>query len=211
MLKRSLLIFLALSSISAVSLAAFDPPPVFVDAPSQELQPPPADKAQIVFLEPVNKVQGYFPVGIYELKGDQRTLLAITGAQTKTVLLVEPGQHRFMSTNILTKVHFLDATVEAGKRYYVLVRFIYNEGFQLRPIRPTGPSDFSMAGADWPTWVAGSPRNVVKAPLGDEEFAKPKPVKRIDKAYAKAVEAWNKKTDAEKAELTMTPADAAPL
>ena len=207
-MKYSVWLLLALSS---VSLAAFDPLPVFVDAPSQELQPPPADKAQIVFLEPVNKVQGYFPVGIYELNGDQRTLLAVTGAQTRSVLLVEPGKHRFMSTNVLTKVHFLDATVEAGKRYYVLVRFVYNEGFQLRPIRPEGASDFSMKGADWPLWLAGTPRNVVKAPLGDEEFSKPKPVKRIDKAYAKAMEVWNKKTDAEKAELTLTAADAAPL
>src|SRR4051812_37358468 len=101
MVKQSVWALLALSS---VSLAAFDPPPVFVDAPSQQLQSPPADKAQIVFLEPVNKVQGYFPVGLYELSGDQRTLFAVTGSQTKSVLLVEPGKHRFMSTNILTKV-----------------------------------------------------------------------------------------------------------
>jgi hypothetical protein len=207
-MKYSVWLLLALS---AVSFAAFDPPPVFVDAPSQVLEPPPMDKAQIVFLEPVNKVQGYFPVGIYELKGDQRTLLAVTGAQTRSVLLVEPGQHRFMSTNVLTKVHFLDATVEAGKRYYVLVRFIYNEGFQLRPIRPEGNSDFSMKGADWPLWNTETPRNVVKAPLGDEQFGKEKVVKRIDKAYAKAVEAWGKKTEAERAELTLTAADAAPL
>jgi len=207
MLKRALLFVL----LSPACFAAFDPPPVFVDAPSQELQPPPADKAQIVFLEPVNKVQGYFPVGLYELNGDTRTLFAVTGSQTKTVLLVDPGKHRFMSTNILTKVHFLDADVEAGKRYYVLVRFIYNEGFQLRPIRTTAVSDFNMKGADWTEWIANTPRNVVKAPLGDEQFGKEKVVKRIDKAYAKAVEAWNKKTAAEKEELHLVPGDAAPL
>ena len=93
LMKRSLWVLFALGALSRPVWAAFDPPPVFTDAPSQELQPPPADKAQIVFLEPVNKVQGYFPVGIYELKGDARTLLAITGAQTRTVLLVDPGPH----------------------------------------------------------------------------------------------------------------------
>ena len=210
-MKRSIWMMLAMCVLSAPVLAAFDPPPVFVDAPSQVLQPPPADKAQIVFLEPVNKVQGYFPVGLYELNGDARTLLAVTGSRTRTVLLVDPGKHRYMTTNILTKVHFMDATVEAGKRYYVLIRFVYNEGFQLRPIRPEGASDFSMKGADWPTWLTETPRTVVKAPLGDEEFGKEKVVKRIDKAYAKAAEAWNKRTDAERAELTLTPADAAPL
>jgi len=208
MTKRAVWLFLLLSS---ASFAAFDPPPVFVDAPSQELAPPPADKAQIVFLEPVNKVQGYFPVGLYELDGDTRTLFAITGSQTRTVLLVDPGKHRFMSTNVLTKVHFLDADVEAGKRYYVLVRFIYNEGFQLRPIRTTTVSDFNMVGADWKQWITDTPRNVVKAPLGDEQFGKEKVVKRIDKFYAKAVEAWNKKTPAEREELHLVPGDASPL
>ena len=207
-MKRALWTFLLIGS---ASFAAFDPPPVFVEAPSQELQPPPADKAQIVFLEPVNKVQGYFPVGLYELNRDTRTLFAITGSQTKTLLLIDPGKHRFMSTNILTKVHFLDADVEAGKRYFVLVRFIYNEGFQLRPIRTTAVSDFNMVGADWKQWLTDTPRTVVKAPLGDEQFGKEKVVKRIDKAYAKAVEAWNKKTAAEKEELHLVPGDAAPL
>jgi hypothetical protein len=202
---------MALAVLSTPVFAAFEPSPAFTDAPSQELQPPPADKAQIVFLEPINKVQGYFPVGLYELNGDVRTLLSITGSRTRTVLLVDPGKHRYMTTNILTKVHFMDATVEAGKRYYVLIRFIYNEGFQLRPIRPEGPSDFSMKGADWPMWLSETPRNVVKSPIGDEQFGKEKVVKRIDKFYAKAVEAWNKKTPAEREELHLVPGDASPL
>lgn len=164
-----------------------------------------------MLLEPINKIQGGIPVGIWSLKGDQRTLEAVTTYQSKAVLLLDPGQHRFMSTNMLTKVHFLDATVEAGKRYYVLLRFVYNEGFQLRPIRPTATSDFNMVGADWQEWISKTPRIVEKGPASDEHFAKERVNKRLDKLYAKAVEAWNARTDAERAELTLTPADAAPL
>ena len=141
----------------------------------------------------------------------QRTLLTVTSFQTKSILLLNPGKHRLMSTNMLTKVHFLDATVEAGKRYYVLLRFVYNDGFQLRPIRPTATSDFNMVGADWAEWTANTPRFVEKGPASDEHFAKEKVNKRLNKLYAKATEAWNKRTDAERAELTLTPADAAPL
>jgi hypothetical protein len=160
---------------------------------------------------PINKIQGYFPVGVWELNGDARTLVTVTSFQTRSVLLLAPGKHRLMSTNMLTGVHFLDATVEAGKRYYVLVRFVYNDGFQLRPIRTTAVSDFNMVGADWKEWIANTPRTVDKGPASDEHFAKEKVNKRLDKLYAKAVEKWNKRTDAERAELMLTPEDATTL
>jgi len=207
---RLLRVMVACCALCAPVFAA-DEPQFVVDARSQVLQPPPADKAQVILLEPINKIQGYFPVGVWSLEGDQRTLLTVTSFQTKSILLLPPGKHRLMSTNMLTKVHFLDATVEAGKRYYVLLRFVYNDGFQLRPIRPTATSDFNMVGADWAEWKANTPRFVEKGPASDEHFAKEKVNKRLNKLYAKATEAWNKRTDAERAELTLTPADAAPL
>ncbi len=186
-------------------------PQFVVDAASQVLAPPPADKAQIVILEPINKIQGGIPVAIWSLKGDERTLIAVTTHHSKAHLLFDPGQHRLMATNMLGKVHFLDANVEAGKRYYVLLRFVYNEGFQLRPIRTTAASDFNMVGADWKGWIAETPRVVEKGPASDVHFAKERVNKRLDKLYAKAVEAWNARTDAERAELTLTAADAVPL
>jgi hypothetical protein len=184
--------------------------PFFVDAANQDLPPPPPDKAQVVFLEPVNKIQGGIPVGIWSMNGPERTLLAVTGAQTKALLLFEPGQHRLMSTNMLTKGHLLDMNLDAGKRYYVLVRFIYKEGFQLRPIRTTTVSDFNMVGDDWKEWIAKTPRFVAKTAAADEHFGKPRLQKRLDKLYADAVAAWEKRTDAERAELLLTSADAAP-
>jgi hypothetical protein len=208
-MTRSMGMWLAFLALSTPVFA--EDPQFVVDAASQVLAPPPADKAQIVILEPINKLQGGIPVGIWSLKGDERTLIAVTTHHSKAHLLFDPGQHRLMATNMLGKVHFLDANVEAGKRYYVLLRFVYNEGFQLRPIRTTATSDFNMVGADWNGWIAETPRVVEKGPASDVHFAKERVNKRLDKLYAKAVDAWNARTDAERAELTLTSADAAPL
>ncbi len=210
-MDRKIWAIVALAMLAA-PVHADDPLLVFVDSASQEAPPPPADKAQIILLEPINKVQGGFPVGIFELRGGERMLLAVTGAHTKYILHLDPGHHTLMSTIGFGgfKAHLLDATVEAGKRYYVLVRFVYREGFQLRPIRPAGDSDFRMDGPDYPGWQSTT-RFVEKTPAGDTMFTKEKYRKNIDKLLAKAQEAWAARTDAERAELTLTAADAVPL
>jgi hypothetical protein len=191
--------------------ASAEDPQYFLDAANQEVPAPPPDKAQIVLLEPLDTVAAGIPVATWLMKGEERHLVAVTTRTSKAVILLDPGTHRLMSTNMLGKVHFLDATVEAGKRYYVLLRFVYAQGFQLRPIRTTAVSDFNMVGADWKVWVENSKRLVEKGPASDEHFQKERVTKRLGKLYAKAVEEWNAKTADQRAELTLTTADAAPL
>lgn len=209
-MTRLLWAMLALAACAAPVMAQ-DSEEFVTDAPSQELAPPPPDKAQIVFLEAINRVQGYFPTGIWLLEGEKQTLIATTIWESRTQVLLDPGQHRLMSNSFLSLCHFLDVDVEAGKRYYVLVRFSYGDGMQLRPIRTTAVSDFNMVGADWKEWIAKTQRLVVKTAVADEAFYRPKIVKRREKFYAKSIEAWNKKTEAQKAELKLTREDAAPL
>ena len=48
-----------------------------VESPGYVLAPP-ADQAQLIFVEPINKIQGLFPVADYQLDGDTRTLLAMS-------------------------------------------------------------------------------------------------------------------------------------
>jgi len=200
-----------LATLALAGLAHAEDPQYFLDAANQEVPVPPPDKAQIVLLEPLDTVAAGIPVATWVMKGEERNLVAVTTRTSKAVILLDPGTHRLMSTNMLGKVHFLDATVEAGKRYYVLLRFVYGQGFQLRPIRTTAVSDFNMASADWKIWTENSKRLVEKGPASDEHFQKERVTKRLGKLYAKAVEEWNEKTDAQRAELTLTPADAAPL
>ena len=205
-------LFLALSAFAVFTLSgcasAPPPPPQFTETASQELPPPPADKAQIVFLEPINSIQGMFPVGLFEVEGDKRTHLATTGSHTKAVLDFTPGHHLLMATQIGIRAHFLDINVEAGKRYFVLVRFVYSNGFQLRPLRTDGSSDYSIKNKDFPMWMAQT-RIVEKTAASVEMFETHR--ERVTKTQAEGWKAWNEKSQEQRAELTLNPADAVDL
>ena len=192
----------------AMPLHAKDPPPppLFAESANQTLPPPPADKAQIILLEPINKIQGMFPIGIFELRGEQRTLLAVTIWHSKAIVLLEPGKHMLMANAAVA--HLMEANVEAGKRYYVLLRFIYAQGMQLRPLRTSGTSDYRVNSPEFPKWLEITTRYVEKSPTADAAFANEKSLEFIDKQQAKALEAWAARTDAERAELTLNPEDA---
>ncbi|MEP6501966.1 MAG: hypothetical protein ABJD97_01440 [Betaproteobacteria bacterium] len=195
---------LPLALVALAGCAAGPPPaPFFVDS-AATLTPPPADKAQIVFLEPINAIQGAFPTGVYEIRGTERTLLAELASHTKSVQMVAPGHHVYMSSQGGT-AHIMEADVVAGKRYYVLMRFIYANGMQLRPIRPTGPSDFAATNKDFAEWVSIT-RFVDKtaaADAHDQKFAE-----TFAKAQADGLADWQKKTAAQRAELTLNAEDA---
>jgi hypothetical protein len=103
--------------------------------------------------------------------------------------------------------HFLDVNVEAGKRYYVLVRFIYSNGFQLRPLRPSGPSDYTVKNEKFPSWISET-SFVDKTPESDAFFEKHK--EAVAKSQADGWMAWLEKTPVERAELTLNPQDAIP-
>jgi len=180
------------------------PAPLFADA-NVTLAPPPADKAQIIFLDPINAIQGMFPTGLYEVNGTERTLLAELASHTKSVQLVTPGHHVFASNMGGGTAHIMEADVAAGKRYYVLLRFIYAQGMQLRPIRPTGPSDYSVANKDFAEWVSIT-HYVEKTPAADEHD------KKFSAGFAKAqadgLAEWAKKNPTQRAELTLNVGDA---
>jgi hypothetical protein len=196
---------LTLTAIVLAGCASGPPPaPLFTDS-SAPLTPAPADKAQIVFLDPINAIQGAFPVGLYEVNGSERTLLAELASHTKSVQLVTPGHHVFASNPGGGSAHILEADVVAGKRYYVLLRFIYAQGMQLRPIRPTGPSDFSVANKDFPEWVSIT-RFVEKTAAADEYDRKSSI--SFANAQADGLADWKKKTPAQRAELTLNAGDA---
>lgn len=205
MSRRILFVLAVLLAVSGAATSKEKPKPLFVESADQSLPPPPADKAQIVFLEPINSIQGLFPVGIFEVDGDNRCLLATTGAHSKVAVLFTPGHHVLMANHSGMIAHFLDAHVEAGKRYYVLLRFIYAHGFQLRPVRPSGPSDYSVANKDYPRWNSTT-HFVDKTDESDAFFEKIKD--SVTKSQAVGWAHWLEKSQSERDELTLTPEDA---
>jgi len=192
--------------LSLPVLAADPPPPPFVVVPDYTIPAPPADQAQIVFLEPINKIQGMFPAGIYVIEGDQRRLVNVTSWKSKSVANLPPGKHMLLSSHV---GHLMEANVEAGKRYYVLMRFIYANGLQLRPIRPSGTSEYRVNGPHFPKWIKQTERFVQMTPEADAYFGTFGSA--VDQALQKARENWQAKTPAEIAELTLNVEDAVPL
>jgi hypothetical protein len=189
--------------IVLVGCASEPQKPLIVQSPYQQMSAPPTEQAQIVFVDPNSPIRGTLPVGIYEVKDGVSTLVAMTGAGSKALILLSPGHHLLMANQGVGTAHFLDANVEAGKRYYVLVRFIYGNGFQLRPIRATGV--FSVARRDFSLWMTET-HFVDSTSDGRAYFETYK--KYIDEAQTVGWRSWLAKTDKERAEVTLNPQDA---
>ena len=186
--------------------AADPPPPPFVEVPNFTIPAPPADQAQIIFLEPINKIQGLFPVGIFKVEGEKLTLLNVSSWRSKSVINLPPGKHMLASAH---GWHYMEANVEAGKRYYVLLRFIYANGLQLRPIRASGNSEYRVNSPDFQKWIKATNRFVEKSADADAYFGTVNQV--ANPAQLKGLENWQAKTPAEAAELTLNVEDAVPL
>lgn len=194
-----------LSALLLVLLAACaEPPPPFFNAtPDQTVPAPRADKAQVVFLNPANAISGAFLAQLYEVKGDGREFLGMLGPKTKMFVNVDPGKHLFMLNQGLGQ--FVEANVDAGKRYYVMTRFVYGRGLQLRPVRP--------AGGD-PEFTAGNPRfrewsmeSQLVARTADAEAFVAKHKERIDEAQQRGMTEWQEKRPDQRAQLTLNPED----
>lgn len=196
---------LALASLVVFLTACAAPAPFITPAAKQTLENPPADKAQIVFLNPANSISGAFLVGLYDVKQDGRTPYGMLGSMTKMVQNVEPGKHLFMAHTTMPSIsHLLEADVEAGKRYYVLLRFVYGRGLQLRPIKASGDVEFSVANPKFAQWVAET-KFVDQTEQVANWYTNYK--KRVDDAQTEAWADWQKKDASQKAQLTLNKGD----
>jgi hypothetical protein len=206
MTMRKWLLIAALMA-ATTGVAREKPKPVVVESPNYVLAAPPADQAQIVFVEPINKIPGLCPDAIYEIAGDQRTqMLAVSWWKGKTVALFPPGKHLLFATPGGLG-HVMEANVEAGKRYYVLLRFIYANGFQMRPLRTSGTSEYRTTSPDFAKWIKET-RWVEKTPDAEPFFAAERVQAAMNTGQQTAMNNWQAKTAAEAAELTLNPEDA---
>lgn len=130
-LSAVLTMLLALSAAPIASAAIRNP----IMRAATEQDPKPAEgKAMVVFLRP----SGYgntTAASLYLAPDDALIPLAVMYHHEKYAVQVDPGKHRFMVN--ASKVLFLDAELEAGKRYYVTLRSEIGPGkakFQLIPM-----------------------------------------------------------------------------
>ncbi len=177
------------------------------DAVKPPLDAPPADMAQVVFIDPTNAIANAFPPALYDTSATPRNYLVTMAAHANAVQLLTPGHHLLMVRQMAV-TQFLDANVEAGHRYYVLVRFIYGHGFQLRPLRSTGmggADEFSVANPKFGEWLSDA-KWITRTPAMDAWNEQTAP--KADEVQAKGLVEWNAKTPEQRAELSLTRADA---
>lgn len=192
------------AAVLVLSGCGTPPTPMYDVAPAMVLSAPPADMAQVIFVAPKNITAGISGTTIHDVGPNGRTMLAVLGSQQQSIQLVKPGHHVFMS-NLLKNSHIMEANVEAGKRYYVVLRMIYASGYQLRPARVNGPIEFSPTGPKFASWMAGAPYIEKKRDTAEWSALNKN---HLDEQYATAWGVWQKKSPEQRAELTLNPEDA---
>jgi hypothetical protein len=101
--------------------------------------------------------------------------------------------------------HFLDANVDAGKRYYVLMRYVHGRGLQLRPIRNEGGDpEFATGNPKFREWLTET-QIVTKTAETDGWLEKYKSF--ADDAQTRGWKEWQEKRPDQRAELTLNRED----
>ena len=177
------------------------PPPLFVDV--EPFEPPGRDVAQIVFLSPAAVPTVANANALYELEGGRRVLVAALAAHTGSLQVVTPGHHVFMAVG--RDAHLLEADVEGGARYYVLLRAEGSANLVPLPMRMTEGAEITNRSAESGQWLADT-QMVAKTPAADVWFANK--AAQVDAAQAAAVAAWQRKSATERAALTLGKDDA---
>ena len=193
---------LALLAVLA-SCATKPPPPVPLFVEVEPFTPPTRDMAQIVFLSPADVPAQVDANALYNLDGGRRILIAVLAGHTGSFQQMTPGHHVFMTFG--RRGHLLEANVEGGCRYYVLLRADGTADLVPLPVRMTEDAEITNRSPASGQWILDSTM-VEKTPSADVFFARKSA--QVDAAQADALAAWGRKTPQARASMTLDPADA---
>jgi len=154
---------------------------------------PPPGKAMVVFMRPSGlgfAVQST----VYEVKGNNVSLIGVVAAKTKVAYMVDPGARLFMVVG--ENADFMDADLLPNRTYYARVEprlGLWKARFALEPVpaKELGTSDFQSQ--------LGECKWVVKTPSADAWLAQ-----NLDSVQSKRLEyyaEWAGKPAAEKPRL----------
>ena len=174
-------------------------------SPAADQAPKPQEgKALVVFLRP-SAYGGGVSSTVYEAPDDGTTFLGAVESGDKLGVQMEPGDHRLMV--IGENADFLDARLEAGKTYYVLVKVrmgAWKARFSLTPIHNDAAAQVNLQGADFKEWN-GKTSFVEKSPEADKWFEANQA--SVEKKKAKYLEKWNRMLPVDRAVLVLHPQD----
>jgi len=193
----------ALLLLLACAPAAFAKSKLMAPAADQAPKPEPG-KALVVFLRP-GFVGGAIASTVYDAPDGGDTFLGALSYKDKLAVQMAPGVHRLMV--IAENADFLDATLEAGKTYYVLIRSrpgVWKARFSLLPMHNRADAEYNVLGADFTDWNAAC-SFVEKTPDADAWYAEHKA--SVDEKKAGYLEKWNRMAAEDRAVLVLQPED----
>jgi hypothetical protein len=173
-------------------------------SPQQELQPPPADKAQVVFMRS-SFVGSAISATLYEVSNGDIEFIGVLVDGAKIAYQTTPGDHAFMVVS--EAADFMEADLSAGKTYYSIVTprmGMWKARFSLWPIKTSPDAEFHTGMDDFEKWVSKTKfmDNTDKSRAwyeGNKDSVKSK--------YEEYLPVWMNKSAEDLAERTLVPED----
>lgn len=118
----------------------------------------------------VSYVSGAIPADIFEIENGDLNYVGKLRVGRKLVHLTTPGKKVYMGNGLAAD--FMLAEVEAGKRYYVLLRPNWGTGaFAPTPIKRNGTTNYHTAKADFSKWLKNTKVTEMKSAEADAWLA----------------------------------------
>jgi hypothetical protein len=160
----------------------------------------PAGKALVVFMRP-SRYGGGIQSTVYDVAQPQDTFLGIVSGKTKISYAAEPGRHLFMV--IGENADFVDAQLDAGKTYYVLVSprmGMWKARFSLLPIHNDANAKYSLKSKAFTEWQADT-EWVDKTAAAEQWYSENKA--DVEAKKQDYLNKWNARSAADKADLVL--------
>jgi hypothetical protein len=172
---------------------------------AENQSPKPEDgKALVIFLRS-SFVGSMISASVYDAPDAETRFIGIIQNKQRVAYQADPGQHRFMV--IAENADFVDATLEAGKTYYILVSprmGAWKARFSLLPIHSDPSAEKNVQSADFKKWMAST--QLVEATDANRAWYE-KTKANIEEKKADYLKKWNVMLAEDKAVLTIKPED----
>lgn len=175
-----------------------------IDSPQQELVPPAAGKAQVVFMR-ASFVGSAVQAVIYDATGGSAEFIGIISNGKKLAYSVDPGQHVFMVVS--EAADFLEADLAGGKTYYAMVTprmGAWKARFSLSPVRNGGEGDFQYQSDKFQGWLRD---NKFSENTAESNAWAVENHSSVLEKQARYWPAWQEKSATDIAERTLNPDD----
>lgn len=194
---------LACVFLLCLSFAAVAKEPLAVRVADQQAKPEPG-KALVLFMRP-SSVGFAIASSIYDAPDEDTRFIGVVRSKQKMAYQAEPGAHRFMV--IAENADFMDATLEAGKTYYVLIQprmGVWKARFSLFPVHNHADPGDTLQNPDFPKWNART-ELVATSPAGLAWYEENKA--SVAEKKADYLAKWNRMLAGDRAELVLHPHD----